>query len=302
MARIHEEGFGALAAGTALTTSNTSYTSITTGSGGSATAVSDGVQGSAGRITVGAASTTARFSESHTARGEMWARFYFRVGSYPPSTKTIADIKDNAAGSRAELRIDATGRVVLRNQSTAVDTSIASVPTNVWNRVDWWWDQSGGGTQEARLFLDGNRHGAIDAYDEALVGAASGGTSDEMSKGILTGTANWSIEFDDDAIDDADWCGPSLVVPPTQFGEALLDLEALLVEVYGLDQYTAYWSGAGKVALVEFIRDVGPDQFHAGERTLRRGDSEVWSPSWCRPVYDVDRTAYTYLEGRDLTI
>jgi len=300
VARIHEEGFGSLAAGTALTTSNTGYTSITTGSGGSATAIADGVQGSAGRITVGATSTTARFTEGYTARGELWARFYFRIGSYPSATKTIADIKDNAAGSRADLRIDATGRVVLRNQSVAVDTSIGAVPANVWNRVDWHWNQTGA-AQEARLFFGGNLHNSVGSYDEALTGAAAGGTSDEMTKGVLTGTANWSVEFDDDAIDDADWCGPSFAVPATPLGNAALNLEATLVG-YGWTQYTAYWSSATRTALIEFVEDVGADLFHVGERTLLRGTSEMWSPTHCRPVYDIDPVSYQIVEAWDRTI
>ena len=153
-------------------------------------------------------------------RSSLYARAYFRMpAELPPAAFTVWSIR---AGTtiRAELRVNAPAagaslvNVFLRDQGALTGTpSAAVIGAGAYLRAEWHWDQ-GANTQEMRIWLGSNRDSTGPA-DLVLSGAAGGGTADNVNRGIITSVPSaFTVDIDDDRVDDVGWIGPSVAAPP----------------------------------------------------------------------------------------
>lgn len=211
---LWDETFGTLAAGTALTTSNTSYDLISLITGATATAVTDGVRSSAGRFAVAGTAGNAHARRTLTTpETVMYWRLYIRFAALPGTATAIAVVRSGTT-HLGELRITTAGNVQLRDQGgTIVASSNAALALNAWHRVEWWWNQANG-LQEARLWLSPNLHSS-GAQDETVSGILTVVTTpDNTARGVVTTATNWSVDIDDDKGSDTTWPGPSVIGVP----------------------------------------------------------------------------------------
>lgn len=246
MAILYEETYGTLAAGTAITSSNTIYDLIS--GSGTITAVTDGVRSSAGRYATGTTATTAQArAPLGSLRSAFFARFYFRVSTLPPAASITMYAARSGATFRADIRLNPAGTLSLRDQNVTTQQSTATVSTGTWHRAEWKWDQTGN-TQELRVWLGSNRD-SVGTADIILTGTAGGGTADNTIRGICTSIASTSLDIDDDRADDIGYIGPSSQPPPADVGD-LFDvtygtLAAATALTAGNTGYTALEVAAG---------------------------------------------------------
>jgi len=85
-----------------------------------------------------------------TLRGASYARFYVTFAALPAANVLIGAYRA-VTTSRAELRINSAGTVTLRNGTTAVYTSTATLAANTTYRIEW--DAVNGTGQAVRVYV-----------------------------------------------------------------------------------------------------------------------------------------------------
>jgi hypothetical protein len=301
MTEILNETFTGLATGTVLDTSNTRYTSYAiAGAGATATAIAGGLRGAAARFrtaATGGAQHSSKATYSHPDLTDSFRRrAYLRFSRYPTSEMEFMRTQD--AGTNVKtLRITSTGLLRVYDPSTLRATSAIPIPLRDWHRVEWHYD----GSHSVRAFLGVNRHGSTPDIDLTGAGTAFGAIDFHIGIQFDPGDGEMLMDVDEDIVvdtsfADTDWIGPASFTV-AEFAQQHEDTLAGL----GFPQYAGYWTSTSKVAIVEFVEDVGADTFRRGEWALRRGTGEMWSNMQDRPA-TADPDSYRIIQSIDLTV
>lgn len=180
MTTVFSETFYQGAAGDLLTTSNTTFGTIT-GASVFAASAPTGAFSPLSALFSTTTTMTALESFSGGLTSNVYYTMYVKVTAFPSVTTIIAHLR--AAGvARHQLRITNTGTLQLRNNVTAVATSVATLTAGQWARLDW--QVLNGTTQTLKIFLGANINGAV--ADETISGASTTGTMDECQWGVTT--------------------------------------------------------------------------------------------------------------------
>lgn len=180
MTTVFSETFYQGAAGDLLTTSNTTFGTIT-GASVFAASAPTGAFSPLSALFSTTTTMTALESFSGGLTSNVYYTMYVKVTAFPSVTTIIAHLR--AAGvARHQLRITNTGTLQLRNNVTAVATSVATLTAGQWARLDW--QVLNGTTQTLKIFLGANINGTV--ADETISGASTTGTMDECQWGVTT--------------------------------------------------------------------------------------------------------------------
>lgn len=199
------EGFNAISSGTAITTSNTGFTSIFTGSGTSFTANnSSPLFGMFARnSSTGAAAANMRYTYSPTV-SQINSRVYMRINNLPASPTTITILRDSGAAALNAIRMDEQGKIFIRNNNTTVATSTTTITPGQWFRLEL---QSNvvSGSQTLRIFTGANVNGS--APTESITGSISTTPVTDIAVGLVTADNN-TLDIDEFATSTNGWVGP----------------------------------------------------------------------------------------------
>ena len=131
-----------------------------------------------------------------TLRGASYARFYVTFAALPAANVLIGAYRA-VTTSRAELRINSAGTVTLRNGTTAVYTSTATLAANTTYRIEW--DAVNGTGQAVRVYVGDSTTALISSGNQTY----NTGTHDRLSIGLYA-SATWTLRVDDiETRDDA---------------------------------------------------------------------------------------------------
>ena len=126
----------------------------------------------------------------------------YKVTTLPASESIIGQIRSGGT-NRAQITLDATGVIKIKNGTTTVDqTASGFVVANQWFR--WKWGITGG-TQELRLYKDANPANLFGpGPTDTLIGNMTQGSWDQYRMGMMSGTAI-EVWIDRFMVDDATW-------------------------------------------------------------------------------------------------
>lgn len=241
------ENFEGGADGDAVTSSNTSFTSVT-GSGCTFAASPAPAEGSLS-MAVTAAAGVDNFVQNTFSATPLWLRrFYVR----PPSTLTgivhlLTTRGSNAQRNRVRLNADRT--VSLLNGSTVVWTSVTALPAGQWSRIEVRID-NGAGQQQARLYVGADPN-TTTATEDSGNRTYNQGTIDLARLGqINTGTtATTRVDYDAVADSTDTWPGPVTPsvasISATMSGAGTLSATVTAITT----SITASLSGAGTLSV-----------------------------------------------------
>lgn len=140
-------------------------------------------------------------------RTTLAVRAYLRMST---ATTFYALQLQTEAAIRAILQINSNGSVRMRSNAAALGAAAigtGAISNSGWTRVEWLVTPT---TQQCRLFTGANVEGATPDYDTGEITWTPAGNFDKIAAGVVSTTANVSITYDDFAVDDATWIGPTL--------------------------------------------------------------------------------------------
>ena len=122
-----------------------------------------------------------------------------------------------ASAARAILHVNADGSVRCRTGAAAAlgaaNIGSGAINATTETRVEWLVTAT---TQRVRLFTGSNKHGTTPDYDSGDLSWTPTGTFDRFTVGVVSGTANVTLDWDDVKVDDTTWVGPAATnVAPT---------------------------------------------------------------------------------------
>lgn len=127
--------------------------------------------------------------------------FLCKVSTFDGGDIMIAQIR-NGATNLANIRIGASGELILKNANTTIATTVATLTTNEWFRIQWGVD---GTTQTMRLFKSAT---LADLFNnpatEVISGSYSQGTWTQFRVGVFT-SHSLTINYDRLIVDDSTW-------------------------------------------------------------------------------------------------
>lgn len=158
----------------------------------------------------------AAIGENVTAGMTRYVRMYIFLTAYPPGNELIVQWRDAAVPSNAAaLRLETNGKVsIMESDGDIVATTANPIPLNKMIRVEFKVVfNATGGSAEARFhWRDGTHlHGYNSKTVSATITAASMnslGTADEVSIGLASSVANYSMRMFAPAVSDIGWVGP----------------------------------------------------------------------------------------------
>ncbi len=201
------EDFEGGTGGGAITTSNTTYSTI----GGSPTFdLSAAVTGGLSAKFVGTGSNTSALTQNlpstATAR---YCRRYFRISALPSGSMTIVRMRNSTSGlTTAQIVMNGSGQLIIRDANTTVGTSTTTITLNTWFRLEWFVDGTTTNTQTLKIFTLGNYTG--NTANETISGAYTNGTFDRIADGVGTGVFTGSLWLDAVADDTGAYPGPAI--------------------------------------------------------------------------------------------
>lgn len=197
------EDFEGSTSGTAISTSNTAFTSVT----GSGVQTFDNAQVMHGALSMKAegSGSTGYSTKTYAARNTTYIRMYFRLNALPASNVFPVALNSTST-TRAQLRIANDGAISLRNGTTAVYTMSNLLSAGVWYRLEWL--VSNGTGQQLRIYLGDN----ASALEDSGTQTYNTGTHDRALVGV-TSSAAFTAWYDDVEIRDDDWPGPVGSIP-----------------------------------------------------------------------------------------
>lgn len=258
MSSIFTESFESTSNGTALSTSNTTFTTAQAGWTGksSSPAPATGLGSLYAQCSV--AASTARYMEyAYTPAGVLYLRMYCYVPTAATGNVDFAAARGAGnTAARARMGTNSAGtKLIIRDNATTVYTSTASIPTGAWFRVEWRLDSTAG-QQQLRLFLGANLHGSTPDEDSGNQSYTQG-TVDTFRIGPVNNTlaGAWVMHFDAVKADNATWVGSAVVsnvAPTCNAGTDQTGVEPFsVVTLSGTDAdsdgtiATRAWSGTG---------------------------------------------------------
>ena len=206
-----EDDFNNISNGTNITASNSNFDSIDLLGGSSVkaqdtdTPLIDGAYANA----ITANGEYAFGNYNYTATNQMYYRGYFRFDQIP--SDNFAFLLTRGSGntlSEVQLRTD--GRLLLRNEYSAVEYSSGTINTDEWIRVELFWDKANT-TQTLRLFYGSNVNGLIP--DEVLSGNATGNDTNNVRLGVADNAGGITVDVDSVGISQTGWLGPAAALP-----------------------------------------------------------------------------------------
>jgi hypothetical protein len=165
--------------GVATTTSNTVYSSFT------GVPVFDNAAFVAGALS--GMSTSAGTASSFATQNlpspvtDRYFRRYLRVSAWPTGATVLPLVRtrnSSTTNTTAQIVMNTSGQLVLRDNNTAVATSTTVIGLNSWFRVEWH-IAGGSTTQTLRIFTDSNYNGS--SPTETISGAYTNGSFDRVN-------------------------------------------------------------------------------------------------------------------------
>ncbi|HSX32715.1 MAG TPA: PKD domain-containing protein [Candidatus Saccharimonadales bacterium] len=210
MASVFSEDFEGGSNGAALTSSNTTYTTIT------GTAVFDNSTRVTGSLSAklspgGGTAVTLKevFPSTPTGDTHRFFRRYFRVNALPSGAGNIVLMRTRLSSSTtAQVIMNPAGTITVRDNNTTVGTTTTTISLNAWFRVEWELDAATTNTQTMKLFVGSNLNGTTPS--ESLTSKSyTQGAFDRIEDGV--GNSGYSGSLWIDAVDDdnATWPGPA---------------------------------------------------------------------------------------------
>ena len=126
---------------------------------------------------------------SPTLRSASYMRWYVTFQALPASNTLIAALRA-VTTVRAEVRMNAAGTVTLRNATTAVYTSSATLSAGTTYRFEW--DAINSTGQQLRVYVGDSMTTVISSGNQTY----NTGTHDRMSVGLYA-SATWTLQVDD---------------------------------------------------------------------------------------------------------
>lgn len=215
MASTFTEDFDGGSNGVTITAGNSGYDGFTAAT----SPVFSNAQAHSGTLSAlyAVSATTCSARISFSATGLRFFRFYIYLSSNPGGNTQVYSVYSSGT-QRGDLRITSAGKIQIRNGTTAVHTTTASLTLNAWNRVEWRVDNTNS-QQQVRLYLGANCDGST-ADEDTGNRTYNTGTFDRHIAGThASGTLTYYI--DDDAADDATWVGPAITSQDGTFTTAV---------------------------------------------------------------------------------
>lgn len=209
MAVLFAEDFDGQAAGTALTSSNSTVSGVAGGTGVTTTFETGGIAGTT-RIQHAVTTTSAGSNYFFTlpaARADGSYRAYYQITSNPAAVNNIFQGRDQVgAANRWQIRLTTTGTLEIRNANT---TTVATTTTVVTGgglfRVEV---RVSGTTVALDVFTGANAHGTT--ATETVSGTFTSANFDRVSVGIITNTTSWTVYSDSvKGVDTTTGVGPA---------------------------------------------------------------------------------------------
>lgn len=211
MAVLMSEGFNSLSNGTALTTSNTAFTTVFGAVTPTASTVASHSSPASMRCSVAAQSVAGEYA--FTLGSLIFLRTYIYFPSSMPSANFyIFNLLSNTT-VRANARTNATNNLAMRNGTTAVWNSSTVLAPNTWYRLEWKIDATNS-LQQMRVYAGANLDSSTPTEDSGAQ-TYNQGTFDRLQVGVPASSTG-TVHYDDIVVDDLNWPGP-LVVPWGQY-------------------------------------------------------------------------------------
>lgn len=208
MSTVFSEDYEGGADGVTLTAGNSSYNTFTNTPTFSTTHAKVGTR-SMKLDSDGVVTNDSARQDLGTAQSQRWMRRYFWLDTIPTTFTTMLRVRSSGT-SQAQLRINSTGQLVLRDDISALSTTTtATVSAGAWFRVEWKVDDTGN-TTEAKLFTGA----AVDSptATETISRAYTGGTFNEvLDTNAATSTGAVTLWVDAAVDDNAAYPGPATV-------------------------------------------------------------------------------------------
>ncbi len=150
------------------------------------------------RCTTSASICNAR--EDYTLRSNVYVRAFLYFDALPAANTFPLNVNAGAT-TRAQFRLNTAGTVSLRNGTTAVYTSVATLSTSTWYRVEW--DLENGVGQSVRVYPGDSATALISSGSQTF----NTGTHDSVLVGYPASTTH-TVWFDEVAVDDTANPGP----------------------------------------------------------------------------------------------
>lgn len=220
MSGIFTEHFLGGAPGTALTQTNSAFTTTVSGMVFSTAALTTTVGATQSGLVTANAGQAQGVGPLSAASATVFLRFYVRVTARPAANVTIATIRSGTT-NRVEMRTTSTGGIQLRNNAaTQVLAPVAeTIPADTDCRIEWAYDGTAG-TQQVRIYRGANVNGSTPDYNSGSVATAAAGAADNLTVGFANNTTATMYLAQVDA-DNAAW--PSAgSTPPANSGSLTL--------------------------------------------------------------------------------
>lgn len=197
MSAVLSEDFNSIAAGAALSTSNTGASFVSPNPPLATTRAYEGSRGA--QFTTSASQCYLYYTL--TPRGALFARMLIWCDAFPDANTYIATMQ-GLTDRACDLRVNTTGTVTVRNFNTAANTSSVPLALSAWNRIEWGASRNAG--QRLRLYLGSNVAGSTPSYDSGLTTYTQDVDFAQIKFGMAT-NATWDFTFDLLAADDSAW-------------------------------------------------------------------------------------------------
>ena len=177
---VLSENFEGGTNGGAITTGNSTASNVVAGTPTFINAAVEGIL--AGRYNAAAAGVATRHDHD-PIDGTSWASMYFYVPALPSESVYFTSWYSPGSDKIGDIRLQADGSVVARNNNTAVITSTAVVTAASWHRIAWRITRNS--QMEIRLYLGSNRHGTTPDW------SGTGASTQNFTTGrLFLGTAS----------------------------------------------------------------------------------------------------------------
>lgn len=198
------ETFEGASNGTTVSTSNTAF-DVAGGTASCLTFSTTQAVSGTRSMKLTATAQTAVMRRTFTSRAQSWCRVYFfwPTGSSVATNLTIINALLGAT-TNAQIRVDSTRHLQIRNGTTSVYTFTNAMALDTWYRIEWGLGVGGTTGQQVKLFT---LHGTS-AIEDSGSQTYSNGNSDRFSLGLIAADT-FTCYFDDFQSADTGFLGPS---------------------------------------------------------------------------------------------